>query len=318
MNNTGAIAAPSDVTLANFRAWLGTLDVLPKAAADMDFQANKLTNVGNGVNPQDAATFGQLNALIQGQTWKDPVRAATTANGALATAFANGQTIDGVVLATGDRILIKNQTTAADNGIYTVNAAGAPTRAADADVAAELNKATVIITSGTANQGDVYTQTSVVNTLGTDIQTWTKTGEGNVVYSADEITLHLAGQVFSIKAGGVGVNELAAAVAGTGLSGGAGSALSVNTGTGLTISGDNVVVDTTVVARVAAATVGDGAASAFAVTHNLGKTDILVEVFEISSGSTVECDVQRTSANAVTVSFTTPPTANQYRVVVHG
>lgn len=65
--------------------------------------------------------------------YKRSVRVATTQNGDLATAFANGQTIDGVVLATGDRILIKDQANAAENGIYIVNASGAPTRAADAN-----------------------------------------------------------------------------------------------------------------------------------------------------------------------------------------
>ena len=54
------------------------------------------------------------------------VRVATTANGTLSSAFANGQTVDGVTLATNDRILLKNQSTGSENGIYTVNASGAP------------------------------------------------------------------------------------------------------------------------------------------------------------------------------------------------
>jgi phage-related tail fiber protein len=65
------------------------------------------------------------------QGCKEPVAVATIANGTLATAFANGQTVDGIVLVTGDRILLKNQTAGDENGIYTVNAAGAPTRAVD-------------------------------------------------------------------------------------------------------------------------------------------------------------------------------------------
>lgn len=83
--------------------------------------------------------------------WKDVVRAASTANGTLATAFENGDTLDGVTLATGDRILLKNQSSAAENGVYTVNASGAPTRATDADAGSELVNATVPVSEGTTN-----------------------------------------------------------------------------------------------------------------------------------------------------------------------
>jgi len=85
-------------------------------------------------------------------TWKDAVRAGTTAPLTLATDFENGDTVDGVVLATGDRILIKDQATGADNGIYTVNATGAPTRSTDADQDAEvLGGMAVVVNEGTIN-----------------------------------------------------------------------------------------------------------------------------------------------------------------------
>lgn len=95
------------------------------------------------------ATKTYVDGKVAGLSWKIAVRAATTANGTLATAFENGDTIDGVVLATGDRILIKNQAAAAENGIYTVNASGAPTRATDADSSAELVNASVYVSEGT-------------------------------------------------------------------------------------------------------------------------------------------------------------------------
>lgn len=82
---------------------------------------------------------------------KDAVRVATTANGTLATAFANGQTVDGVVLATGNRILIKNQSTGSENGIYVVQASGAPVRASDADTAGDIADAVVYVSEGTVN-----------------------------------------------------------------------------------------------------------------------------------------------------------------------
>jgi len=70
-------------------------------------------------------------ASAAGLDFKDSVRAATAVTGALATAFANGSVIDAVTLVTGDRILLKNQGTPAENGIYIVAASGAPTRATD-------------------------------------------------------------------------------------------------------------------------------------------------------------------------------------------
>jgi len=69
---------------------------------------------------------------------KQPVRAASLINGTLATAYENGDTIDGITLVTGDRILLKDQTDGSENGIYTVNASGAPTRATDFDTDAEV------------------------------------------------------------------------------------------------------------------------------------------------------------------------------------
>ena len=102
-----------------------------------------------------AATFASANGLLTGGTSdaKDSVVCATTANGTLATAFENGDTVDGIVLATGNRILIKNQSAPAENGIYTVNASGAPTRATDFDSWTEIVGAFVSVESGTVNAG---------------------------------------------------------------------------------------------------------------------------------------------------------------------
>lgn len=95
----------------------------------------------------------QVDALIAGlgASWKATVRAASTANVTLASAVENGDVLDGVTLATGDRILLKNQTTASENGIYVVAASGAPSRASDADTGAELVNAAVIVSEGTVN-----------------------------------------------------------------------------------------------------------------------------------------------------------------------
>lgn len=111
--------------------------------------------LGDALSAQSDGTGGQragYAATSGGVTsWKQAVRVATTAAGTLASSFENGDTVDGVTLATGDRILIKNQASGAENGIYTVNASGAPTRATDADSGAELVGAAVVVTEGTTN-----------------------------------------------------------------------------------------------------------------------------------------------------------------------
>lgn len=132
------------------------------------------------------------------------VRVATAAAGTLATSFANGQTVDGVVLATGDRILIKDQVSGADNGIYTVNSAGAPTRATDFDSAVEvLFGSFVTATLGTANAGKTFIlSTNDPITLGTTAQTWVQCGAQpaslNVRFVKDVTNVDLMDPMFQL------------------------------------------------------------------------------------------------------------------------
>jgi hypothetical protein len=103
---------------------------------------------------------------------KTSVLVATTANGTFATAFDDGSTIDGIALTTGDDILIKNQTDPAENGVYTVNASGAPTRHPIMDTAGEVTGVMVAVREGTANAGTLWLTVSNVTTLNTDPIDW--------------------------------------------------------------------------------------------------------------------------------------------------
>lgn len=209
-NNTGGTANVSDLTATQVKTLLAI------TGADVAFTPTgniTSTTVQTAIAELETDYTAAITAATEGKFWKDPVRVATTVTGTLATAYANGQVVDGITLVTGDRILLKNQSTAAENGIYTVNGAGAPTRAADANIATEVNKATVLVLSGTAGIGDTYTQTATVTTLGTDAQTWVKSGEGNTVYTADETSLHLTGTVFSILTGGIDLSSTQIAAA---------------------------------------------------------------------------------------------------------
>ena len=114
-----------------------------------------LSNIRVATTPSDvndAASKSYVDATANGLDVKNSVRAATTAAGTLASDFANGDAIDGVTLATNDRILIKDQASGSENGIYTVNASGAPTRATDFDADAEVTAgAFTFVEEGTVN-----------------------------------------------------------------------------------------------------------------------------------------------------------------------
>lgn len=162
------------------------------AVAD-DGTGDTLRDGGDKINDNFTELYALVAALAAAGSSRPPVRAASTANGTLATAFENGDTLDGVVLATGDRILLKNQSSGAENGIYVVNASGAPTRATDADSSAELVSAAVWVAEGTANADRLFVCTTnapiVVNTTAlTFIDPFAALGSGSLDGLSDVIT----------------------------------------------------------------------------------------------------------------------------------
>ncbi len=168
-----AIATSKLADSANFILRGGTVAF----TADQSVGGNKLTNVGTPGTGTDAANksyvdtqISNLNSIFDA---KGSVRAATTAAGTLASSFENGDVIDGVTLATGDRILIKTQASQSENGIYTVNASGAPTRSTDMDAWAEVPGAFVAVEEGSINADTIWLCTADAGgTLNTTAITW--------------------------------------------------------------------------------------------------------------------------------------------------
>jgi len=288
---------------------------------DLSMAGYKLTSVATPTASTDAANKGYVDSVAQGLDTKASVVAATTTNGTLATAFANGQVIDGVTLVTADRILIKNQTDATANGIYTVNASGAPTRSTDMDAGSEFPSAYVFVEQGTVNAdtGWVCTNNAPV-TLGSTNIVWAQfSGAGT--YTANNGVL-LTGSVFSfapqsgkgLETGASGAKVKLATTSGLNIT----SDLAVGAGNGISVLANTVAIDSAVVVSKYAASIGDGSATSYTVTHNLNTRDVVVTIYDNSSPyAEVMCDVQHATTNTITVLFSVAPTSNQYRVVVH-
>ena len=117
----------------------------------------------SAVNPTDIVNKSYVDNFVAGISWKAPALCATTAN----ITLSGTQTIDGVAVNVGDIVLVKNQSTASQNGIYTV-ASGAWTRSPSADTWAEYEGAVIFVISGTLNAGTTwYCSAQPGGTLGT-------------------------------------------------------------------------------------------------------------------------------------------------------
>jgi hypothetical protein len=172
-DSTGAISVdPSEFALSAVGAPTG----------DVSLATYKITGLGTPTNATDAATKAYVDSTAQGIDWKASVRAATDGNRELLE-MENGEVLDGVTLATGDRVLVKNQTDATANGIYVVQASGAPVRSSDADSGTEVTaNFAVFVEEGTVNADSGWTLTNNGTvTVGTTALVFTQfTGLGQI------------------------------------------------------------------------------------------------------------------------------------------
>jgi len=290
-NVTGTLQTAAQTNVTS----VGDLNGLTIAASQtVSMGSNKITNVTDPTADQDAATKAYVDAVKTGLDVKGSVRVATTANGTLASAFANSQTVDGVSLSTGDRVLIKNQSTGSENGIYTVNASGAPTRATDFDSNSEVTGgAFTFIEEGTINSdsGWVMSNNGAV-TVGT-------TALAFVQFSG-------AGQISA----GAGMTK-------------SGNTLDVIGGTGITVAANSLAIDTAWPGQVALVTLGTvttGTWSADTIAVNKGGTGFASYTagdIVYASGATAMSKLNKGTAGQVMV-MNTGATAPSWTSTIDG
>jgi hypothetical protein len=252
----------------------------------LDFgSARRITNLAPGAAAGEPVTYEQMNAALEGLSWKDNVRVSPSVN---VTISSPGSTLDGIAMAAGDRVLLRAQTTASQNGIYVWNgSAVSMTRALDASTFDELESAVVVVDEGTA-AGSAYRQTQVNGVIDTNNVVWSAFGGSGAATETSS-----------------GIAEIA-------------TQAETDAGTD-----DARFVTPLKLATYAnrakrfSQTIGDGSATSIAVTHNLGTDDVVVNVRETGGSKRgVMVEIQHTSTNVVTLLFDTAPAANAYRVTV--
>lgn len=170
----------------------------------------------------DLVNKAYVDAFAQGLTPKNAVTVATVTAGTLASDFENGDTVDGESLVTGERILIKDQASAVENGIYTVNVAGAPTRALDSDTSAEVMEGTfTYVLTGTVNENTQWVQYEIAPTINVDPLNYRLLSVVNAYTASNGITLstldfQLGGTLTQSTTIGQGVNDMIWDLTGTG------------------------------------------------------------------------------------------------------
>lgn len=256
---------------------------------------------------------------LNARSWKQSVRAATTTAGTLVSSFEDGDTVDGVVLAAGDRILVKNQAAPAENGIYVVAASGAPARAADADTASELHGAAVFVSEGTTNGNTQWQMTTdlpiTVNTTGL---VWAQVG-GGASYTGTSNRITITGNQIDIA--GTYVGQTSITTLGT-IATGVWNGTDIAVADGGTGASDAATARTNLgVPGVYKGTfTGNGSATTFTITHNLGSQVVAVTVLDPDADyNEWVLETDRPTTNTCRVKWATPPDNGKvYHVIVTG
>ena len=186
----------SDVTASTARTNLGLGTIATQNANNVSISGGSVTGLGDPSSTSDAATKNYVDQAVAGLRTRIIAEAATTANISLTTDLQNGDTLDGVTLVTGDRVLVKDQTTASQNGLYIVVASGAASRDPEHDTIAELSGQMIVVNQGTANDNKIFLCTTDSDAV---------IGSSNITYT--QVTPSNTGTVTSVAVADSGSSE---------------------------------------------------------------------------------------------------------------
>jgi hypothetical protein len=181
----------------------------------IDMNSTKIINLQTPTNPNDAANKIYVDNAVQGLDIKNSVKIATTTSGTFSSSFQNGSVIDDIIINTGDRILIKNQISGIENGIYIVNISGSPTRSADFDTSLSVGGSFVFVEQGTINQdsGWVCTNDNGSDIVGTNSLSFVQfSGAGQIIAG---VGLTKSGNTLSVNSSQVQITEIGTITTGT-------------------------------------------------------------------------------------------------------
>ena len=304
-----------------------SISSLALPTANFDFNNHKITNLKDPVDAGDAANKGYVDGAIAGLDWKTAVHLLRDSNIALTGLVGSGIVIDSHDPLTsadnGYRILLTNQTTDTEDGIYVFTADATNytlTRAEDANSYLELLNASVFVSEGTLYGKTSWVQANHYLTSFAS-QEWVQFSGQGTYLASNGVVLDVNTFKFAPKTdGGLNTGATGAFVklpTNSGL-GTDSNGLAVGAGTGISVVTGTVSIDTAVVARKHSVSL-TGSSTSYTVTHNLGTRDVTVQVREVASPyAKVEPDIEMTTTNTVTVKFAVAPTSDQYSVVVIG
>ncbi len=172
---TAGKALLDDADATTQRTTLGLGTIATQNANNVALTGGTITGLGDPSSSSEAATKNYVDNLVTGLRTRVIARAASTANVAIATGLENGDVLDGVTLATGNRVLLKDQTTTSQNGLYTVVASGSASRDTEFDIISEIAGQLILVSEGTSNADLMFLCTTDTSaTLGSSAITYTQ------------------------------------------------------------------------------------------------------------------------------------------------
>jgi hypothetical protein len=172
---TAGKALLDDVDATAQRTTLGLGTIATQNANNVALTGGSITGLGDPSASSEAATKNYVDNLVTGLRTRVIARVASTANVVIASALENGDVLDGVTLATGNRVLLKNQTTTSENGIYIVVATGGASRDPEFDIISEIAGQLILVSEGSTHADDLFLCTTDTSaTLGSSAISYTQ------------------------------------------------------------------------------------------------------------------------------------------------